>query len=120
MYGVESWTIEEADRKKFTPELWCRRRLLRIPWIAQRTNISVIQELGTENRLYTICRRRILQYYRRINRRQGINLEKLMVQGKAETSRPRGRSPTRWANQITTITGQPLQTTLIDAGNTNL
>ncbi|XP_071582447.1 uncharacterized protein [Temnothorax nylanderi] len=95
--------------------MWCWRRMLGIPWTARRTNVSILKELNITDRLSTICRRRVLQYFGHITRRNQDNLEKLIVQGKVEGKRPRGRSPSRWLDQIKDITGQPLQKNLREA-----
>ncbi|XP_077255535.1 uncharacterized protein LOC143893712 [Temnothorax americanus] len=114
-YGAETWTLRANDRKRIDAfEMWCWRRMLRIPWTAHRTNASILRELGITARLSTICLRRILEYFGHIARRSGDNLEKLMVTGKMEGKRPRGRSPTRWADQIRTT----LDTTMHEALHT--
>ncbi|XP_071554988.1 uncharacterized protein [Temnothorax nylanderi] len=115
-YGVETWTIKATDRRRIDAfEMWCWRRMLGIPWTARRTNVSILKELNITDRLSTICRRRVLQYFGHITRRNQDNLEKLIVQGKVEGKRPRGRSPSRWLDQIKDITGQPLQKNLREA-----
>lgn len=81
-------------------------------WTDHRTNISILNELRIKDRLSTICRRRILQFFGHISRRENDNLERLIVQGKVEGKRPRGRSPTRWIDQIKEITGKSLQTNI--------
>lgn len=112
-YGSESWTIKTADRRRIDAfEMWCWRRMLRIPWTDYRTNTSILNELRIKDRLSTICRRRILQFFGHISRRENDNLERLIVQGKVEGKRPRGRSPTRWIDQIKEITGKSLQTNI--------
>ena len=107
LYGSESWTVKSADRHRIDAfEMWCWRRMLRIPWTARRTNQSILNDVGITDRLSTICRRHILQYFNHITRRGEDNLEKLIVQGKVEGRRPRGRSPSRWLDQIANITGK--------------
>ncbi|KMQ81702.1 endonuclease-reverse transcriptase [Lasius niger] len=83
--------------------------MLRIPWTAHRTNISILNELEIKDRLSTICRRGILRYFGHITRRDHNNLERLIVQGRIEGRRPRGRSPSRWIYQIKEITGKSIQ-----------
>ena len=74
--------------------------MLRIPWTAFRTNASILTKLKIKKRLSTICLKRILEYFGHIARKHGDNLEKLIVTGKVEGKRPRGRSPMRWSDQI--------------------
>lgn len=97
MDGVESWSIKEADRKRINSfELRCYKRLLRIPWTARRTNSLVIEEIELSIKLPTT---HSLQYYVYLNRRQGNNFKKLVVQGKMQRRKdrdPRARSSTIW------------------------
>ncbi|CAH2233773.1 jg11778 [Pararge aegeria aegeria] len=74
--------------------------MLRIPWTAHRTNASILRQLKITRRLST-CLKRILEYGH-IARKDGHNLEKIVVTGKVEGKRPRGRSLTRWSDQIRT------------------
>ncbi|XP_072934917.1 uncharacterized protein [Epargyreus clarus] len=115
MYGTETWTLKAADRKRIDAfEMWCWRKMLRIPWIAHRTNVSILKQLSIRTRLSTICLQRILEYFGHIARKSGDNLEKLMVTGKIEGKRPRGRSPIRWSDQVRTS----LHTSVHDAMQT--
>ena len=82
--------------------------MLRIPWTAKRTNISILQELKIEHRLSSICLKHVLQFFGHIARRSEDNLEKLIVVGGVEGSRGRGRSPARWTDQIKVATGTSL------------
>lgn len=103
LYGAETWTIKATDRHRIDAfEMWVWRRLLRIPWTAHRTNISVLKELKIENaqRLSQTCLSKVLKYFGHIARRSDDNLERLIVTGKVEGKRPRGRSPKRWTDQI--------------------
>lgn len=116
LYGSESWSIRAADRKKIEAfEMWCYRRMLRIPWTAKRTNKSILDQLKITTRLSTICYRRVLSYFGHIARRQPDNLDKLVIVGKVEGKRLRGRSPTRWSDQIQNITGLSIPTALRQA-----
>ena len=74
--------------------------MLRIPWTAKRTNVSILAQLHIKQRLSTICHQRILSYFGHIVRRGDENLEKLVIVGNVEGKRPRGRSPTRWSDQL--------------------
>ncbi|CAH2266806.1 jg7989 [Pararge aegeria aegeria] len=80
--------------------MWCWRRMLRIPWTAKRSNVSILSQLKIKTRLSTICLERILSYFRNITRRGNESIEKLIVVGNVEGKRPRGRSPTRWSDQL--------------------
>lgn len=112
LYGAETWTLRSADRKRIDAfEMWCWRKMLRIKWTAFRTNISILTKLSIKTRLSTICLKRVLQYFGHIARKDGDNLEKLVVTGKVEGKRARGRSPMRWSDQIRTT----LDSTVYDA-----
>ncbi|KAL0838884.1 hypothetical protein ABMA28_016906 [Loxostege sticticalis] len=114
LYGAESWTIKMADRRRIDAfEMWCWRRLLRIPWTAHRTNISILKELKITQRLSSICLKKVLTYFGHIVRKPSDNLEKLMITGKMEGKRLRGRSPIRWSDLVT----KSLNTTITDALN---
>ena len=104
-YGCESWTLSKADCNKIDAfEMWCWRRMLRIPW----TNVSVLQEIGQESRLLSQINRQALSYFGHIARRQGTCLEKSILQGKIEGSRRPGRPKARWTDRIKSLVGQPL------------
>lgn len=106
LYGAETWTLKSNDRRRVDAfEMWCWRRMLRIPWTAKRTNVSILKELKVTTRLSSICLQRVLEYFGHIARKDGGNLEKLVVTGKIEGKRPRGRSPIRWTDQIRTTLG---------------
>ncbi|CAH2233651.1 jg10619 [Pararge aegeria aegeria] len=89
MYGVETWTINAREM-----------RMLRILWTAKRTNVSILAQLGVSVRLSSICYQRLLSYFGHIMRRGNASLEKIIVTGNTEGEKPRGRSPTRWADQL--------------------
>jgi hypothetical protein len=109
LYGVETWTLRANERKRLDAfEMWCWRRMTRTPWTARRSNASILAELGVTDRLSTICLRRIVQFFSHIARRGGDNLERLVVTGSLEGRRGRGRSPTRWTDQIKETTGYPV------------
>lgn len=122
LYGVETWTIKAADRKRIDAfEMWCWRRMLRIPWTAHRTNVSILKQLKLEKtqRLSATCLRRIMQYFGHVARRDGNNLERLIVTGKVEGKRPRGRSPNRWSDQISKQLEMPISAALHQATERN-
>lgn len=109
LYGAETWTLREQERKKIDAlEMWCWRRMLRIPWTAHRTNISILRELKIEQRLSSTILSRILRYFGHVSRRENA-MERLVIQGKVEGTRSRGRSPTRWTDQIKSATNSSLQ-----------
>lgn len=112
LYGAETWTLRKGDRTRIDAfEMWCWRKLLGIHWTEHRTNASIIAELKIPMRLTTICLRRSFEYFGHIARKSGDNLEKLLLTGKVHGKRPRGRSPTRWTDQIKTT----LDTTVCEA-----
>lgn len=109
LYGAETWTLRESEKKKIDAlEMWCWRRMLGVSWTEFRTNASIIQELGVKQRLSSIVQCRILTFFGHITRREGVSVERLVVQGKVEGTRARGRSPMRWADQIKTALNGPL------------
>ena len=106
LYGGESWTIKARERQRIDAfEMWCWRHMLRIPWTDRRTNTSILKELNIRDRLSSICLKNVLQFFGHIARRDGNSLEKLIVVGGVEGRRGRGRSPTRWTDQIRAATG---------------
>lgn len=119
-YGAETWTLKAADRKRIDAfEMWYWRRLLRIPWTAHRTNISILRELKITTRLSSECLRRILTYFGHIARKDGSNLERLIVTGKMDGKRPRGRGPIRWSDQVRTALDTSIHNALHTAEDRN-
>ena len=103
-YGSETWVIRKAEMKKIEAfELWVWRRLLRVPWTSRRTNEWVLGQIKTERSLLNTIRKRQLTYYGHINRADN-SLEKLIMQGKIEGKRGRGRPATKWFDNIKTMT----------------
>lgn len=103
LYGVETWTIKARERQRIDAfEMWCWRRMLRIPWTAKRTNVSILSQLKIKERLSATCYQRVLSYFGHIMRREDDSLEKLVIVGNTEGKRSRGRSPTRWSDQLKT------------------
>lgn len=97
LYGSETWTVRKSDRQRIDAfEMWTWRRMLRVPYTAHRTNVSILSELGNPKRLSSIVSTRILTFFGHIHR--SGNMEKLVVQGHAPRGRRRGRSPTRWVD----------------------
>ena len=100
MYGCESWTIKKAEHRKIdASELWCWRRLLRVPWTARRSNQSILKEISPEYSLEGLMLKLKLQYFGHLMRRTD-SLEKTLMQGKIE-GRRRGRQRMRWLDGIT-------------------
>ena len=99
MYGCESWTIKKAERQRIDAfELWCWRRLLRVPWTARRSNQSIIKEICPEYSLEGLMMK--LQYFGHLMRRTDSS-EKTLMLGKIEGRRRRGRQRMKWLDGIT-------------------
>ena len=99
MYGCESWTIKKAERWRIdTFELWCWRRLLRVPWIARRSNQSILEEINPEYSVQELMLKLKFQYFGCLKRRAN-SLEKTLILGKIE-GRRRGRQKMRWLDGI--------------------
>ena len=101
MYGCESWTIKKAECQKLDGyELWCWRRLLRVPWTAGRSNQSILKEISPEYSLEGLMLKLKLQYFGHLMRRTD-SLEKTLILGKTEGRRRRGQERMRWLDGIT-------------------
>ena len=109
MYGSESWTIKKADCRRIDAfELWCWRRLLRVPWTARRTNLSILKEIKLECSLEGQILKQRLQYLGHLMRRED-SLEKTLMLGKCEGKRRRGRQKMmRWLDGVTKATNMNL------------
>ena len=91
MYGCEGWTIKKAERRRIGAfELWCWRRLLRIPWTARRSNLSILKEISPEYLLEGLMLKLKLQYFGHLMWRTD-SLKKTLMLGKIEGGRRRGR-----------------------------
>ena len=100
MYGCESWTIRKAERWRTDAfELWCRRRLLRVPWAARRSNQSILKEISLEYSLEGLMLKPKFQYHGHLMRRTD-SLEKTVMLRKTEDRR-RGQQRMRWLDGIT-------------------
>ena len=100
MYGCESWTIKKAERRRIDAfELWCWRRLLRVPWTARRSNQSILREISPEYSLEGLMPKLTLQYFGYPMQRTNP-LEKTLMLGKIEDKRRRGRQRMRWLDSI--------------------
>ena len=101
MYGCENWTIKKAEHQRIDAfELWCWRRLLRIPWTARRSNQSILKEISCEYSLEVLMLKLKLQYFGHLMGRTDL-LEKTLMLGKIEGRRRRGRQRMRWLDGIT-------------------
>ena len=101
MYGCESWIIKKAECQSTDAfELWCWRRLLRVPWIARRSNQSILKEIGPEYPLEGLMAKLKLQYFGHLMRRTD-SFEKTLILGKIEGGRRRGQQRMRWLDGIT-------------------
>ena len=100
MYGCESWTVKKAERRRIDAfELWCWRRLLRVPWTARRSNQSILKEISPGYSLEVLMLKLKHQYFGYLMRRAD-SLEKTLMLGKIE-GRRRGQERTRWLDGIT-------------------
>ena len=99
MYGCESWTIKKAEHQRIDAfELWCWRRLLRVPWTARRSNQSILKEISAEYSLEGLMLKLKLQYFGQLMQRAD-SFEKTLNLGKIE-GRRRGRQRMRWLDSI--------------------
>ena len=109
MYGCESWTVEKAERRRIDAfELWCWRRLLRVPWTARRSNQSILKEISPEYSLEGVMLKLKLQYFGHLMRRAD-SFEKTVVLGKIEGRRRRGQQRMRWLDGITNLMDMSLR-----------
>ena len=100
-YECESWTINKAECQRIDAfELWCCRRLLRVPWTARRSNQSILKEISPKYSLEGLTLKRKLQYFGHLMRRTG-SLEKTLMLGKIEVGKRRGKQRMRWLDGIT-------------------
>ena len=101
MYGCESWTVKRAKHQRIDAfELWCWRRLLRVPWTARRSNQSILKEISPERSLEGLMSKLKLQYFGHLMGRAD-SFEKTLMLGKIEGRRRRGRQRMRWLDGIT-------------------
>jgi len=100
MYGCESWTLKKAEHQRIDAfELWCWRRLLRVPWTARRSNQSILKEISPGCSLAGLMLKLKLQYFGHLMRRAD-SLEKTLMLGKIEGRRRRGQQRMRWLDGI--------------------
>ena len=101
MYGCQSWTIKKAEHQRIDAfELWCCRRLLRVPWTARRSNQSILKEISPGCSLEGLMLKLKLQYFGHLMRRAD-SFQKTLMLAKIEGRRRRGRQRMRWLESIT-------------------
>ena len=101
MYGCESWAIKKPEHRRIDAfELWCWRRLLRVPWTARRSNKSILKEISPGCSLEGLMLKLKLQYFGHLMQRAD-SFEKTLMLGKIEGRRRRGRQRMRWLDGIT-------------------
>ena len=99
LYEWESWTVKKANRQRIDAfELWCWRRLLRVPWTARRSNLSILKKINLEYSLEVLMLKH--QYFGHLMRRAN-SLEKILMLGKIERRRRRGQQRVRWLDDFT-------------------
>ena len=104
MYGCESWTVKKAECRRIDAfELWCWRRLLRVPWTARRSNQSILKEISPEYSLEGLMLKLTLQYFGHLMQRTD-SFEKTLMLEKIESGRRRGQQRMRWLDGITDST----------------
>ena len=102
-YGCESWAIKKAEHRRIDAfELWCWRRLLRVPWTARRSNQSILKEISPEYSLEGLMLKLKFQYFGHLMQRTD-SLEKTLMLGKIEGGRRRRRQGMRWLDGITNL-----------------
>ena len=108
MHGCENWTIKKAECQRIDAfELWCWRRLLRVPWTARRSNQSILKEISPEYSSEGLMLKLKFQYLGHLMQRTD-SLEKTLILGKIERRRRRGWQRMRWLDSITDSTDMSL------------
>ena len=103
MYGCEGWTVKKAEHRRINAfELWCWRRLLRVPWTARRSNQSILKEISPGISLEGMVVKLKLQYFGHLMRRVD-SLEKTVMWGGIGSKRRKGRQRRRWLDGITDL-----------------
>ena len=102
MCGCESWTVKKAEHQRiYAFELWCWRRLLRVPWTARRSNLPILKEISPGCSLEGLILKLKLQYFGHVMRTADSLKKKTLILGKTEGRRRRGRPRMRWLVGIT-------------------
>ena len=108
LYGSETWVIRARERKKIDAfELWCWRRLLRVSWVAKRSNVWVLDKINPVCTLESLVVTQSLKYFGHTIRKDG-NMEKDIMLGRASGTRRRGRPRIRWLDTLITYTGMKI------------
>ena len=108
IYGCESWTVKKAEHRRIDAfELWCWRRLLRVPWSARRSNQPILKEICPGCSLEGLMLKLKLQYFGHLMQRAD-SFEKTLMLGKIEDRRRRGQQRMRWLDGITSSTDMSL------------
>ena len=108
MYGCENWTIKKAKNQRIDVfELWCWRKLLRVPWTARKSNQSILKEISPEYSLEGLMLKLKLQYFSHLMQRTD-SLEETLMLGKIEGGRRRGQQRKRWLDIITNLADMSL------------
>ena len=103
MYGCESWTVKKAEHRRIDAfELWCWRRLLRVPWTARRSSQSILKEISPGCSLEGLMLKLKLQYFGHLIRKVD-SLEKILMLGRIRGRRRRGQQRMRWLDGITNL-----------------
>ena len=101
MHGCQSWTVEKAEHPRIDAfEVWCWRRLLRVPWTERRSNQSILKEIGPGCSLEGLMLKLKLQYFGHLMQRV-VSFEKTLMLGKIEGRRIKGRQRMRWLDGVT-------------------
>ena len=117
IYGCESWTIKKADHQRIDAfELWCLRRLLRVPWTARRSNQSILKEIHPGCSLEGLMLKLKLQYFGHLIQRAD-SLEKTLMLGGSGGRRRRERQRMRWLDGITDLMDRSLSKFRVAVGD---
>ena len=113
MYRCESWTIKKAEHRRIDAfELWCWRRLLRVPWTARRSNQSILKKISPEYSLEGLMKKLKLQYFGHVIQRTD-SFEEAMMLGRIEGRRRWGQQRMRWLDDITDLMDMSLSRELV-------